>query len=222
MSSSSSSSLSPSSSHTDIIDVVNVDPYKSSSFIGHSLWMVPSGDSDSNLLYSKLIADTAKELGTFEFLPHITLVAAIMKGEEDCVKRAKALAAELTPYTFEFDGDISYRDAYFQCVYAQFKRTDAVVHANTIARIHFPERQSDPEYTPHMSLVYGDFDKETKQTQIIPKLKSKIAANERSGDSDSHNNCMTLLPVDTIEVWSTQGDVKEWYKVTTIPLTGGK
>mmetsp|Transcript_61166 Transcript_61166/g.68492 ORF Transcript_61166/g.68492 Transcript_61166/m.68492 type:complete len:210 (+) Transcript_61166:128-757(+) len=202
MSSSSSSSLPLSRIDID----VDVDPYKSSSFIGHSLWMIPCGDS--KIVYSKLISEISSDLGTVDFLPHITLVAAMMKGEEDTVQRAKALAAELAPFTFEFD-DISYRDAYFQCVYTRLKRTEAVVLANDIARNFFPERQSDPEYMPHLSLVYGDFDEETKRNQIVPKLKKA-----------DHDSQLTLLPVDSFEVWSTQGDVKEWYKVETIPLTG--
>jgi 2'-5' RNA ligase len=153
----------------------------------------------------------SSELGTFEFLPHITLVAAMEKGEDDAVWRTKALAAELAPYSFEID-EIWYRDAYFQCVYAKMKRTDAVVHANTLAREFFPERRSDPDYMPHLSLVYGDFDEATKQNEIIPKLRKLMMTD----GTDQYS----VVPVDAIEVWSTQGDAKDWYRVESIPLTG--
>lgn len=186
------------------------DPYKSSRFIGHSLWMVPAPDSAAFSAYSEIIAETADSLGTFPFLPHITLVAAMMKGEEDVLERTRRLAAELAPYEFELDS-VGYRDAYFQCVYAHLKRTESVVGANKLAREFFPERQSDPPYMPHLSLVYGDLTAEQKEKDVIPKLET--ALKKRSSET-------TILPMDSIQVWSTQGDVREWYLVDTIPLTG--
>ena len=192
------------------------DIYKSSSFIGHSLWMVPKNGSASYTAYSKLVADMSSELGTFQFIPHITLVAAMLKGEEDVLTRTKALAKELAPYKFEFD-NISYRDAYFQCVYAQMKPTKEVLQANNLARQYFPERQSDAAYKPHLSLIYGDFSEHKKQQDIIPKLHNAM----KDHHHDNNDDAIAVIPVDAIEIWSTQGDVKDWYKVARIPLTGG-
>lgn len=184
------------------------DPYKSSSFIGHSLWMCPSGASGE--AYSSIIGETSAKLGTFRFLPHITLVAAMMTGADDVVQRTRELAKQLAPYTFEFE-ELSQRDAYFQCVFAKMKRSKEVVDANNLAREIFPERRSDPEYTPHLSLIYGDFDLQEKESKLIPELdvliQEKVAATKS-------------FRVDAIEVWSTQGDVKDWYLVETIPLEG--
>lgn len=195
-----------------------LDPYKSSSFIGHSLWFVPCGDS--KIAYESLIADASKNLETFRFIPHITLVAAILEGETDVCVRTKKLASTLAPFTFEFDR-ISHGDAYFKCVYAQMKRTDTVVDANMLARQFFPERSSDPEYMPHMSLVYGDFDDKIKQNHIIPTLKnSMMEDHDGARNSKGIAAAIASIPVDAIEVWSTEGDVKEWYKVETVPLTG--
>jgi hypothetical protein len=185
------------------------DPYKSSSFIGHSLWMRPSGSAKE--AYSSIISETSLELGgTFQFTPHISLVAAMMTGAEDVVERAKALAAELAPYKFEFD-QISQRDAYFQCVFAKMKRSKEVMAANALAREFFPERKTDPDYMPHLSLVYGDFDLAEKESKIIPELRRKLA--EKALYTKS-------FTVDAIEVWSTQGDAKDWYLVATVPLQG--
>ena len=190
-------------------DADTVDPYKSSSFIGHSLWMCPKGYS--NQVYSDIILDVAQELGTFQFIPHITLVAAMLTGEEDVVKRARYLASQLSPYQFELD-EISYRNAYFQCIYAKMKLTPDVIAANNLARQIFQERLSDPPYMPHLSLVYGDLSESDKINIVIPKIIAEL---------DRHDSSETqFLPVDSIQVWSTQGDVKEWYLVETIPLTG--
>ena len=186
------------------------DPYKSSSFIGHSLWMCPSGAA--NEAYSSIIEETSVKLGTFHFTPHITLVAAMMTGEKDVLERTKKLANQLAPYSFELDV-VSQRDAYFQCVYAKMKTCDQqVMNANKLARQIFPERQSDPPYTPHLSLIYGDFSLKEKESKLIPELEQLLR--EKTFDTAS-------FQVDSIEVWSTQGDVKDWYLVEKIPLRGG-
>ena len=184
------------------------DPYKSSSFIGHSLWVCPSGAA--NEAYSSIIAETSSKLDTFQFLPHITLVAAIMTGAEDVVERTRVLAKKLAKYKFDYDS-LAQRDAYFQCVFAKMKRTKEVVDANNLAREIFPERQTDPEYTPHLSLVYGDFGIEEKESKIIPGIKTML---------QKKTALMSSFEVDSIEVWSTQGDVKDWYLVEKIPLQG--
>ena len=170
--------------------------------------MVPSGKS--NEAYQDIIFDVAQELGTFQFFPHITLVAAMLTGEADVLQRARQLATQLKPYEFELD-QVSFRDAYFQCVYARMKRTPEVVAANDVARQVFGERQADPPYMPHLSMVYGDLTAADKTNTVIPKITAKLE--RRSSET-------RFLPVDSIQVWSTQGDVKEWYWVETIPLTG--
>lgn len=184
------------------------DPYKSSRFVGHSLWMIPTGAALK--AYDDIVGKTSNELDTFHFVPHITLVAALMSPVEQVIERTRHLASLLSPYEFELD-DLSQKDAYFQCVFATMKRTDAVVHANAVARQVFAEKQSDPPYMPHLSLLYGDFDYERKVQDIIPKLRQQL---------QHHAPDSLRLPVDAIEIWSTQGDVKEWYLVERIPLTG--
>jgi hypothetical protein len=185
------------------------DPYKSSSFIGHSLWMCPSGAAKE--AYSSIISEISFELGgTVRFTPHITLVAAMMTGAEDVVERTKILAAELVPYKFELD-QILQRDAYFQCVFAKMNQSEEVMAANAVAKEFFPERKTDLDYVPHLSLVYGDFDLAEKESLIIPELRRKVAEKARH---------TTSFTVDAIEVWSTQGDVKDWYLVESVPLQG--
>ena len=189
---------------------MSTDPYASSSFIGHSLWLCPAGASGD--AFQSIIQSASSSLDTFCFPPHITLVAAIMTSPEDVVERAKIVASKIAPYDFEFE-NVSQRNAYFQCVYCKMKRTEDVVNANKIAREVFTERRTDPEYMPHLSLVYGDFTEEQKKDTIIPSLETQIQQLAPQ---------TTTIPVDSIEVWSTQGDVSEWYLVETVPLTGSK
>ncbi len=182
------------------------DPYKSSRFVGHSLWMIPTGSALK--VYDEIVGTTARQLGTFHFLPHVTLVAALMAPVQDVIERTRHLATLLAPYEFELD-DLSQKDAYFQCVFATMKRTDAVVDANETARQVFEEKRLDPPYMPHLSLIYGEFDHDRKTNEIIPKLREQLQ--ERGVDT-------RRLPVDAIEIWSTQGDVKDWYLVERVPL----
>lgn len=183
-----------------------VDPYASSSFIGHSLWVCPTGDAKQ--AYSEIIGNMSQELGTYHFTPHITLVAAIMTSREDVVQRTKDLAAKLTPYEFQFDS-LSHKDRYFQCVFAKMKLTQEVLNANKIAREVFSERHTDPPYMPHLSLVYGEFTQTIKEAKIIPTMEQQMTQKASSTMS---------FTVDSIEVWSTQGDVADWYLVATVPL----
>eukprot|EP00980_Cylindrotheca_fusiformis_P004741 scaffold1008_cov124-Cylindrotheca_fusiformis.AAC.9 len=190
--------------NADNTGINNNDPYKSSSFIGISLWMCPTGEA--NDAYTKIIQETANEYGTYgDFIPHITLVAALLS--DNVVERVRELAKHIPPYEFEVD-ELSSRDAYFQSVYMKMKPTPDVVKANGIARKFFEERQSDPPYMPHMSLIYGDLTEKQKKA-AMPKIAAKVK------DIPTRK-----LHVDSIQVWSTQGQVEDWYVIETVPLTG--
>ena len=186
------------------------DPYLSSSFIGHSLWLMPT--DASNDAYQDIVSALAQEYHTFEFLPHITLVAALMGNVDDILGTATRLATAIAPYEFHLDR-ISHRSAYFQCVYAQLQTTPEVVRANSIARQYFPERRSDPPYMPHLSLVYGDFSTRVKETEMIPKIQ------QRMHDS-SNDNVTSVIRVDAMELWNTNGPVQDWFRVARLPLSG--
>ena len=216
-----------------------IDPYKSSRFIGHSLWMVPSRTvlgGGSLQAYDDIIGEMSKELGTFHFVPHITLVAALMGPVQDIVVQTRHLASLVAPYEFQWDDDddenlapLSYKDAYFQCVFARMKLTEAVVQANATARQIFPEKQTDPPYMPHLSLIYGDFSETEKKERLLPQLHQKFQTGPgKKKDAPTNEGAAAgtaaagyrIIPVDAIEIWSTQGDVKDWYLVERVPLVG--
>jgi Cyclic phosphodiesterase-like protein len=212
-----------------------LDPYKSSRFVGHSLWMIPSRTVVGGSLqaYDAIIGEMAQELGTFHFVPHITLVAALLGPVEDIVQKTRHLGTLVAPYEFQWDDSdnsdnnnrppLSYKDAYFQCVFARMKLTDAVVQANATARQVFQEKQMDPPYMPHLSLIYGDYSETEKKERLIPQLCQKFHDRKGGGTADAdaaNGTCYATIPVDAIEIWSTQGDVKDWYLVERVPLVG--
>ena len=185
----------------------NIDLYKSRTFTGLSLWMCPSGPAEATS--RRLIKETARECGTYgDFLPHVTLAAGI--ASENTIQKTRELATMIAPYEFEFDG-LSGRDAFFQSLYIKLKTTPQVLLANAAARQVFEEKACDPEYMPHLSIVYGDLDNEEK-SRIMQELEYKL----------KEETALNTFTVDNIQIWSTEGDVKDWYCVESIPLTGGK
>lgn len=192
-------------SYTETTANATDNPYASSSFIGHSLWMCPSGAASDS--WSAVISEKASEIGTFCFPPHITLVAGMLTPVGDVLAQTKLLAAKLRPYVFEFDV-VQQSSVYFQCVFAKMKETEEVMAANRAARMVFKERSSDPPYLPHLSLIYGDLNPKLKHAHL-PQLKTQI-----------RQQVTTTFLVDCIEVWSTQGPVEDWYLVETVPLQG--
>jgi 2'-5' RNA ligase len=182
--------------------IVN-DPYKSSSFIGISLWMCPGGAAGEAC--TKIIQELAQEYGTFaDFIPHITLVAALLI--DNAVEQTRKVATMIAPYEFEIE-EASDRDAYFQSVFFKMKTSPTVVQNNQIARQVFQERQRDPPYMPHLSLVYGNLKPQQKE-RIKRELCEKLKWIPKK------------MMVDAIQVWSTRGHVEGWYCIETIPLTG--
>ncbi|CAJ1960656.1 unnamed protein product [Cylindrotheca closterium] len=202
--------------------------YQTSTFRGISLWLCPPTTNDKNKIgessdctvgdfYQDIINKLAEEQGTFgDFIPHITLVAALELTAEEIVKKVRnEIAPKIPPYAFEVE-KVSFKDAYFQSVFVKLHtdRPDGMLkQANALAKHVFPERQSDPAYMPHLSLVYGNLPKEQKEEKIVPKVQEQLK------DASSET---AIIPIDSIQVWSTEGPVEKWFCIDTIPLTGPK
>lgn len=54
---------------------------------------------------------------------------------------------------------------FFQCVFALMNRTEPLLAANRAARDVFG-RHDDPDFMPHLSIVYGDLAEEAKSAAI--------------------------------------------------------
>ena len=203
--------------------------YQSSTFRGISLWLCPPTTGDKNKIsescdctvgnfYQDIINKLAKEHGTFgDFIPHVTLVAALLDltAEEIVEKVRNEIAPKIPPYAFQAE-KISFKNAYFQSIFVKLytDRPDGMLkQANELAKQVFPERQSDPPYMPHLSVVYGNLPQEQKQEEIVPKLQKQL---ENAPEE------YMIIPIDSVQVWSTEGPVEDWFCIETIPLTGPK
>jgi 2'-5' RNA ligase len=81
--------------------------------------------------------------------------------------------------------------------------TSALAAANWQAREIFG-RQQDPDFMPHLSLLYGNFDAATKE-QIIASI----------GPAFNQS-----FPVAAIHLFSTSGEPKDWFLAQSFELQG--
>ncbi len=165
---------------------------------GYALWLTP-GEPMFSLLAGE-ISRLSQEYFTPRFDPHVTLLSGITVPEEEARAQSALLADSLKPFRIEL-GDIGYLNEYFRCLFVSVVSTDVIIEARQAAQKAFGLRDKLP-YTPHLSLVYGKLQIETKK---------RIAAGLGS------------LPGQTIEVrrlclYRISGSPQEWKCVEKFDL----
>lgn len=160
---------------------------------GYSLWLMPAGDVYDRL--KGLISRLSRRYSTPDFEPHVTLLSEIPGPEDEIVSKTARLASVIGPYKIELSR-VEYLNEYFRCLFLRAKETDEVMRANREARRIFG-RETDPEYMPHLSLMYGDFPPRTKE-KIIEEIGKEISAG---------------FGVESIHLFSTSGEPEDWYRV---------
>lgn len=165
---------------------------------GVSLWLMPEGKAREHL--AELIGGLAARLGTTPFAPHVTLLPGLGGPEDQVVDRARSLAASLSVFTVAFS-EVAGLDRYFQCLFLRAQRDSPLEGAHGRAARVF-ERDPNPAFDPHLSLVYGDLDIDTK----VP------LARELSGEIGSS------FEARRVHAWRTQGPVGEWRPLASFDL----
>lgn len=169
---------------------------------GYSLWLVPERHSRTYDLLSRLIRNVAAHYQTPVFDPHVTLLGGIAGQEAELREKASVLVRKLSPYEMRL-GEIDSNGTYFQILFSKVEQAPPVLNANAVAQVVFA--RNDGGYFPHLSLAYGDLSE--KQVGILNRL-----ALQRSPIKLSH------FRVQDIELWRTEGAVKEWRQVATFSL----
>ena len=134
-----------------------------------SLWLMPPPAIGARL--AALIQDLSARYGTPAFEPHITLLGGIGGGEKDIAARSAHLAAATPPLPLRLT-TVDQRAEYFQCLFVHVAGTDALARASALARTLF-DRTRDPEYMPHLSLMYGEFDPAAKAA-IVAEIGARL------------------------------------------------
>ena len=165
---------------------------------GYSIWLI-----SDNALFDELraiIRKLGRKYGAPVFEPHITLLGQIMGTEEDLKFKTEQLAKKLKSFLVCF-GRYSGEENYFKPLFLEVERSPELMGADKLARTIF-NIAGDVEYQPHLSLVYGLFDKETKN-----KMEKDLTGKNFAG------LCQT---VNRLALYHTEGEVNKWRKVFEI------
>jgi Cyclic phosphodiesterase-like protein len=157
---------------------------------GTALWLMPEGPSSARL--AALVSALAVRLGTPVFVPHVTLLHGLAREEEELLARTEALSKQLAGQPVVL-GPLESRDEYFRCIYLRSEPADWFLAAHTLAARAF-DLCPDPEYQPHLSLVYGRLDGAEKE-RIASSLVAELPIS---------------VELTAIEVWRTAGPVGDW------------
>lgn len=166
---------------------------------GYSIWLMPTGGVYHQL--GEIISQLSKKYSTPNFEPHVTLLGNLIGPREDLISKTLKLAEQLKPFEIKLKG-ADYFDEYFKCLFIRAQKSKEAIEANNIAREVF-NLKPDPEYMPHLSLMYGDLGLKTKE-EILANLGKEFDIS---------------FEVRGIHLFSTTGEVKDWYKIKELPLS---
>jgi 2'-5' RNA ligase len=153
---------------------------------GCAIWLMPEEPMFS--LLRRKISRLSQEFSTPLFEPHVTLLAGIIVPEEECMAKCASLAGCLKPFRIEL-GDIGCSDEYFRCLFVSVVPADPIIQAHRAARETFNFRD-EPAFMPHLSLLYGKLQIETK--------KGIAAAHRFLSGQALDVRCLTLYQVSGI------------------------
>jgi 2'-5' RNA ligase len=174
---------------------------------GYSIWLVPPKEAYEPLddVINRLCAEYSDGNLRYQapyFSPHITLIGGLMGSRNAVAAKTAQLASLIDEFEVKLGGLAELSDEYFKCVFVKVQKTRGIVAANQTARRIF-EKKDDPEYMPHISLIYGFFPK---------NIRERIMSEEgqRNPDMFSYKfniSRLTLcLTEDTTDKWSKVGD----------------
>lgn len=159
----------------------------------YSIWLIPTGEVYHKL--SEIISQLSKKYSTLNFEPHVTLIGNLIGPGENLISKTSKLATQLKSFEINLK-KADYFDEYFRCLFIRAEKSKEVIEANNIAREVF-NLKPDPEYMPHLSLMYGDFDSETKE-RILADLGKEFDLS---------------FEIKSIHLFSTTGEVKDWHRI---------
>lgn len=169
---------------------------------GVSLWLMPEGAARDRL--AAVIARLAARLTTRPFAPHVTLLAGLEGPEERLLAAAASVAASVRPFRVRLVA-VEGRDEPFRCLFARAVADESLRAAHAAAARAF-DREPDPAFLPHLSLVYGTLARETKRA-LATELASAVAVSFEAA---------------RLRAWRTEGPVRDWRELGAFRLGGGR
>jgi 2'-5' RNA ligase len=164
----------------------------------YSLWFMPEGDVYKKL--ADLITRLSEKYSAPYFEPHITILHSLAIPKEEMIVKTSELAIKIHPFEIELT-TVDYLSEYFRCLFVRARETEELINANLKAREIF-NRQSDPKYTPHLSLLYGEFPLKIKE-EIIREIGREFNESFR---------------VKSIHIFSSEEDISNWHRIKEFNL----
>jgi len=164
----------------------------------YSIWLMP----DDKTIYRKfenIVSKLSEDFGGPIFDPHITLMADVEMDKSKFLEKVELLSKQIKPFKLE-TMDTSFSTTYFQSVFVFVKATADLMNARLCADEVFGRENS--MFMPHISLLYGDFDMQTREKAMksieMPRLS---------------------YAVDSLVVTPAAGDPKNWYHIAKYNLS---
>lgn len=165
---------------------------------GYALWLIPEEPMFS--LLAGRISRLSQRFSTPLFEPHVTLLGGIMVPEEEAVEKSASLADLLRPFQIVL-GEIGYSHEYFRSLFASVIPAGPIMKAHRAALETFRLRDA-AAYKPHLSLLYGRLQVETKTgIATAQSLLSGRAFQARS-----------------LTLYRARGSPQEWKRVAAFDL----
>ena len=162
---------------------------------------MPEGEPRDRL--ARVIARLAERFSAPPFPPHVTLLSGIEGHAADEVLAAgRALAAAVRPFPLRFRR-VEGRDEFFRCLFLAADLDEPLRAARAAGGRAFG-RASDPDFLPHLSLVYGALPTTTKQ-ELAVELGDIVTLSFEAA---------------RLHLWRTEGPVPAWQQIAVFDLAG--
>ena len=146
-----------------------------------SLWLVPPVTLRAEI--ATVIDHYAEQLSTPHFIPHLTLLTGVNAATE---AQLRTLADACLGMMIEPEG-IATGDDFYHCVFVAVNASPELQRVRAAAERIFAT--SGEPFRPHMSLVYGDLPRETREsvareidaTRFMPFAPEVLEAVETEG-----------------------------------------
>ena len=133
--------------------------------VSYSIWLMPEGNVKYQL--KKAIYMLSTDFDGPIFTPHVTLVSSFLGSEKELLQKTEIISKKIKPFEISF-GDIEYSGDFFRSLFLKIKVNTKLKTARDIACKELNWNEND--YMPHLSLVYGDYNRKEKE-QMISTIK---------------------------------------------------
>ena len=165
---------------------------------GHSIWLTPDRECGERL--NQLIGTLAAYFSSPLFPPHLTLLGQLKDTPERILPVFKKLGQTCHPLMIRPES-IGLESFYYRALFYKIEPSKQLLEMNHLARVQF-ERETDPVFFPHVSLLYSQEAEPTKR-ETLEELKI---------------NLIDSIKITGIELVKTSGEVENWERVEYIEL----